>query len=499
MKPKVLFIMHMPPPVHGAAMMGQYIHDSKVINDAFDCRYINPSASHVVAEVGKVSIQKLRFMVSNVREILRTVRTWKPDLCYYTPTADGYGIFRDLLVISLLKAAGQKVVLHMHNKGVKRYAAEHLLARLAYRHIFKRTKVILLAEVLYDDIRQYASRENVFICPNGIPETLNHEPQAERNNAVPHLFFLSNLLKSKGVLVLLDALKLLKDKGYSFVCDFVGGETAEIDAARFAEEAESRGLNRIAIYHGKKYGNDKEEFFSNADIFVFPTFFPNETFGLVNLEAMEHKLPVISTDEGGIRDVVKDGENGLIALKENPESLTSCIETLLGDKQLRMKMGEDGYKKFKQYFTLPAFEQQFSRCVKKSLLGGVKCSLANFYGRKYGVEKEVFFQNADIFVFPTFFPNECFPLVLLEAMQHALPCITTREGAIPDIIADGKNGVLTQKNDPSSLAESIATLIDHPTLRQKMGKEGRRTYQQHLTLDTFEQRMCEVLTHVLAD
>lgn len=369
MKPKVLFIMHMPPPVHGAAMMGQYIHDSKRINDAFDCRYINPSASHAVAEVGKVSIQKLRFMVSNVREILRTVRTWKPDLCYYTPTADGYGIFRDLLVISLLKAAGQKVVLHMHNKGVKRYAAEHLLARLAYRHIFKRTKVILLAEVLYDDIRQYATLENVFICPNGIPETLNHEPQAERNNAVPHLLFLSNLLKSKGVLVLLDALKLLKDKGYSFVCDFVGGETAEIEAARFAEEAESRGLNRIAIYHGKKYGNDKEEFFSNADIFVFPTFFP----------------------------------------------------------------------------------------------------------------------------------NECFPLVLLEAMLHALPCITTREGAIPDIIADGKNGILAQQNDPSSLAENIATLIDNPILRQKLGKEGRQTYKQHLTLDIFERRMCEVLTHVLAD
>ena len=35
---KVLFIMHMPPPVHGAAMMGKYIHESRVINEAFDCR-----------------------------------------------------------------------------------------------------------------------------------------------------------------------------------------------------------------------------------------------------------------------------------------------------------------------------------------------------------------------------------------------------------------------------------------------------------------------------
>ena len=37
MKPKILFIMHMPPPVHGAAMVGQYIHDSKLINRELDC------------------------------------------------------------------------------------------------------------------------------------------------------------------------------------------------------------------------------------------------------------------------------------------------------------------------------------------------------------------------------------------------------------------------------------------------------------------------------
>ena len=41
MKPKILFIMHMPPPVHGAAMVGQYIHDSKLINREFDCHYFN--------------------------------------------------------------------------------------------------------------------------------------------------------------------------------------------------------------------------------------------------------------------------------------------------------------------------------------------------------------------------------------------------------------------------------------------------------------------------
>lgn len=53
--------MHMPPPVHGAAMMGKYIHDSKLINETFECRYINPSASSNIKEVGKLNIGKFFF------------------------------------------------------------------------------------------------------------------------------------------------------------------------------------------------------------------------------------------------------------------------------------------------------------------------------------------------------------------------------------------------------------------------------------------------------
>lgn len=47
------------PPVHGAAMMGQYVYDSKLINEKFECHYINPSLSSSVANVGKVNIGKI--------------------------------------------------------------------------------------------------------------------------------------------------------------------------------------------------------------------------------------------------------------------------------------------------------------------------------------------------------------------------------------------------------------------------------------------------------
>lgn len=492
MKPTVLFILHLPPPVHGAAMVGKYIHDSKLINDTFDCHYINLTTAKNLQDIGKGGVRKLWKFCRLLARILYSVRTIKPQLVYVTPNACGGAFYKDFVVVQLLKAMGCKVVVHYHNKGVKTRQDRWLDDKL-YRRFFRGLKVILLAESLYDDVKKYVRREDVFICPNGIPDTLNHEPVAERHNAVPHILFLSNLLVSKGVIVLLDALKILKDKGYSFVCDFVGGETAEIDARRFAQEVDARGLNQLAVYQGKKYGDEKEKFFEKSDVFVFPTFYHNETFGLVNLEAMQHKLPVISTDEGGIQDVVKEGENGLIAFKENPQSLAACIETLLGDKELREKMGEDGYRKFKDYFTLSAFEQHFVQSVNKSLIGGVKCNLTFFHGRKIGDEKETFWCNADIFVFPTFYPNECFPLVLLEAMQHGLPCISTNEGGISGIIEDGRTGLLVERLNPKMLAKKIEALLEDKTLCDHMGKAGREKFQKEFRQEVFEERVKNVL------
>ncbi len=119
----------------------------------------------------------------------------------------------------MIKSMGCKVIVHYHNKGVATRQDRWLDDKL-YRKFFKGIKVILLAEALYPDVQKYVKREDVYICPNGIPDTTGgKEPTAERHNKIPHLLFLSNLLVSKGVIVLLDALKILKDRGYSFVCE----------------------------------------------------------------------------------------------------------------------------------------------------------------------------------------------------------------------------------------------------------------------------------------
>jgi glycosyltransferase involved in cell wall biosynthesis len=189
--------------------------------------------------------------------------------------------------------------------------------------------------------------------------------RSEAASLTVNLLFLSNLIPSKGVYVLLDACKMLKDRGVAFQCNFVGGESKEMDRRVFEEAVKERGLEGCVLYHGPKYGEEKEQYWRMADVFVFPTFYHNETFGLVIVEAMQYRLPIVSTDEGGIPDVVIDGQNGFICKRKDAVSLANAIERLIVDEALRNTMGEEGYRIYQEKFTLSCFENKFTEILRK--------------------------------------------------------------------------------------------------------------------------------------
>lgn len=361
MKKSVLFVAAFPPPIHGSAVMSQYIKDSKLINDTFDCDYINLSTSRRIDEIGKynpIKIWRLFVAFFNL--------TWKLtikhyDLCYLAITCHGIGFLKDAPFVLLCKLFRRQVVIHQHNKGMSK-DVERWLYRWLLPLTYKNVKVILLSQRLYPDIEKVVPKENVYICPNGIPEVGNK--YKETNNEIPHLLFLSNLMESKGVIVLLDALKLLMGNGLSFICDFVGGETKEMDSVLFEKEVDKRDIHQMVSYKGQKFAKGKWKCFSDADVFVFPTFYHNECFPLVLLEAMQYGVPIVTTDEGGIPDIVKEGVNGLICEKKNPESLANCIEMLLTNNTFREECGRKGRELFENKYSLHTFE-----CRMKEILG----------------------------------------------------------------------------------------------------------------------------------
>ena len=207
---------------------------------------------------------------------------------------------------------------------------------------------------------------------NSNPLTLNEDEKTaalyEDDNCKKQkarLLFLSNLIESKGVYVLLDACKVLKERGLQFACDFVGGETKEIDRVRFETAIKERGLEGVVCYQGPKYGDEKERYLAMADVLVFPTYYYNECFPLVILEAMQHKLAVVSTTEGAIPDVVSNGVNGFVVERKNAVALADALEQLIANMELCHQMGEQGYARYKEHYTLEVFEKRFTALLLK--------------------------------------------------------------------------------------------------------------------------------------
>jgi len=94
--------------------------------------------------------------------------------------------------------------------------------------------------------------------------------------------------------------------------------------------------------------------------------------------------------------------------------------------------------------------------------------------RFLGVQADVrpYLALCDVFVLPSL--CEGLGLAVVEAMAMGRACVATRVSALPEVIADGRSGILVNPADPPALAEAVSTLIGDPALRQKMGQEGRR-------------------------
>jgi glycosyltransferase involved in cell wall biosynthesis len=84
--------------------------------------------------------------------------------------------------------------------------------------------------------------------------------------------------------------------------------------------------------------------------------------------------------------------------------------------------------------------------------------------------------QTDIFVMSSILEGQ--PLSLVEAMAYGCPIVTTSVGGIPEIIQDGVNGLLCKPKNPECLAQKIVTLIENPSLRERLSQMARESYDQ---------------------
>jgi len=111
-------------------------------------------------------------------------------------------------------------------------------------------------------------------------------------------------------------------------------------------------------------------------------------------------------------------------------------------------------------------------------------------------DKEKFFLTTSIFVFPSC--NEGQPLVILEAMAAGCPVISIKDvGAIPDTIIDGETGILVEKHNPEEIARAINCLIENPNIREKMGFNARKRFEENYTIEKNIDNMIKIFNKIL--
>jgi glycosyltransferase involved in cell wall biosynthesis len=138
-------------------------------------------------------------------------------------------------------------------------------------------------------------------------------------------------------------------------------------------------------------------------------------------------------------------------------------------------------------------KEEFNNIIKKNNLE----DHVKYLGPKYGVEKASIFRESDLFIFPTFYSVECFPVVIIEAMAHGMPIISTKEGAIPEMVDDGITGFLVNRKNAEEVAEKIDMLINDPVRRIKMGKAARKKYEQNYTIEKFNLNFVKVIEDII--
>ena len=153
----------------------------------------------------------------------------------------------------------------------------------------------------------------------------------------------------KGHKTLLNAIKTIDKNKYKIV--FVGSTVEN-------QEHYLNDLKKIVISNHLEnntvflpFQNNINKIWQVIDIAVVPSTEP-ESFGLVAVEAMLAKKPVIASNHGGLTEIIKHNETGFLIEPSNVQELTNAMELLINDRELRKEMGEQGYVRAVEEFSI---------------------------------------------------------------------------------------------------------------------------------------------------
>ncbi|MFA5775992.1 MAG: glycosyltransferase family 4 protein [Patescibacteria group bacterium] len=200
-------------------------------------------------------------------------------------------------------------------------------------------------------------KSKVKLIYHGIDSKIFESPPKMPKWDVPAIFLGgTRLVEKKGFKYMIEASKILRDKGFAHRVDLVGPGDLYQELVKMIDVLR---LGDVVFIHGEGKGTAfKEvlEYYKVADIFVLPSVETGagdvDGVPTVVIEAAMARLPIVSTDAGGITDLIEDSVTGIIIEQKNPQAIANAIEKLLLDKDLANKLSQNAYAKAIKMFNI---------------------------------------------------------------------------------------------------------------------------------------------------
>lgn len=243
--------------------------------------------------------------------------------------ADG-SFVRASIIIFICSFFKKKVLLHCHASRFKDFYLESNRKEWIIRTIQKVERLIVLSESWKEwFISIGIDKSRIFVLNN-----ITSYPQIKDfpTDGKMHLLFLGLLGKRKGIFDILKAIEKNKSFFRERLVFKIGGNTHEKE---LLEKIKEYGVGDFVFFEGWVSGEKKIDLLNWADVYILPSY--NEGLPIGILEAMSYGCVVITTPVGGIPDVVKDGESGVLVPPGDVNAIGNAITEML-DVENRRKI-----------------------------------------------------------------------------------------------------------------------------------------------------------------
>jgi glycosyltransferase involved in cell wall biosynthesis len=220
--------------------------------------------------------------------------------------------------------------------------------------------------------QRISGRDDIPVIPMGVDIDF-FSASAGRTSDLRHtgkpgriVLYAGRLIDVKGVEYLIRAFPSVLEKHGDARLHIVGSGPLKKELVSLSGKL---GLQGSVTFHDAVSQEELVRYYSMADVFVLPSIVndkgESEGLGVVLLEAMACRVPVIGSAVGGIPDIIKDGETGLLAAEKDPIDLAERICRLLTDRDLRKKVTENGSRLVARKFSWVAIAGEYAALYER--------------------------------------------------------------------------------------------------------------------------------------